>query len=280
MSPDTSTGSDAYFLPGPELVDDTGTVWQEYTATEHTVSPWGADLQHGAPPSALVTHVLESACPEGGRLARVTTEILGAVPVSTLRASARVVRPGRRICFLDAVIIDETGREVLRGGGWWIRSGDTTAIENPSVPSSTELIPLGDCPDARGRGVVAPFVEAWDSRYIDSLDIRQGEGQLWLRTRMPVVAGVEDSPWTRLMAVADVANGVDRALNPEEWLFMNTDLTVSLHRLPEGEWTAIRAEANFGPDGIGLTVGRLFDQRGPVGSTNQSLMLQRATPAR
>jgi hypothetical protein len=77
------------------------------------------------------------------------------------------------------------------------------------------------------------------------------------------VAGVDDTPWSRLMSVADVANGTDRVLDPKEWLFMNTDLTVSLHRLPVSAWIGVRAEANFGPDGAGLTIGRLCDERGP-----------------
>lgn len=262
--------SDAYFLPGPTSTDDTGRAWDAYAATEHTVSPWGPDLQHGAPPSALVTHVLEQQVPEGGRLVRVTTELLGAVPVATLYTSARVVRPGRRISYLEAVVTDSDGREVIRGSGWWIRSADTVDLENPSVPSADRLVPFDEC----GTGAEG-FLQAWKSPFIDSLDIRSAERQLWLRSRLPLVAGVPDSPWTRLMSVADVANGVDRALDPAEWLFMNTDLTVSLHRLPDTEWTAVRAEANFGPDGAGLTLGRLYDGRGPVGASTQSLLLQR-----
>lgn len=280
MSPDTPTDIDAYFLPGAEVTGANGTIWKEYTATAHTVSPWGPDLQHGAPPSALVTHVLEQVAPEGGRLVRVTTEILGAVPVARLSATARIVRPGRRISFLEAVVTDDTGREVVRGSGWWVRTGDTSDIENPEVASAADLLPLDECPDARAGGAVAEFITDWKSPFIDSLEIRVGEGQLWLRSPYPVVAGVENSSWTGLMVVADVANGVDRVLDPGEWQFMNTDLTVSLHRLPVGDWTAIRAEANYGPDGIGLTIGRLFDQNGPVGSTTQSLMLQPVTPAR
>ncbi|MEJ6548456.1 thioesterase family protein [Corynebacterium sp. USCH3] len=274
MSFVTAPDTDAYFLQGATFTDDTGTVWTDFTATRHTVSPWGPDLQHGAPPSALVTHVLEQSVPEGGRLVRVTTELLGAVPVDRLRATARVVRPGRRISYLEAVVTDSAGREVVRGSGWWIRSTDTRELENPDVPSASDLVPWEQCTEAE------TFLTAWKSPYIDTLETRAAERQLWVRSTVPVVAGAEDTPWTRLMSVADVANGIDRVLDPAQWLFMNTDLTVALHRLPDGPWTAVRAEANVGPDGVGLTVGRLYDRRGPVGTTTQSLLVQELTPVR
>jgi hypothetical protein len=75
------------------------------------------------------------------------------------------------------------------------------------------------------------------------------------------------------MGVADTANGTNPTLNPREWHFMNTDITVNLHRLPRGEWTGIVADANYGPDGVGLTVARLYDEEGPVGTCNQALMI-------
>ena len=268
--------TDAYFLQGATTADDTGTPWTAYTATEHTVSPWGPDFQHGAPPSALVTHAMEGIAPDGGRLVRVTTELLGAVPVAQLHVTARVVRPGRRVSYLEAVVVDGSGREVVRGSAWWVRSDDTTDVENPGVPAAAVMVPLSQ---AGGPDADTSFLATWSGAFIDSLDFRPVPptvgGQLWVRSRMAVVAGVEDTPWSRLMSVADVANGTDRVLDPREWQFMNTDLTVSLHRLPVGGWTGIQAEANFGPDGTGLTIGRLFDEKGPVGSTTQSLLLQR-----
>jgi hypothetical protein len=259
--------TDAYFLPGPDGI---------YTATEHTESPWGHGFQHGAPPSALVTHLLESAAPDGGRLVRVTTDLLGAVPLGELHTSTRVLRPGRRICLLGATVTDPSGREVATGTGWWVRDLDTTSIETTVAPG---VVPLADSvPD--GPGVSGTFTDRWDCRYIDSLECRTGPGQLWVRSTLPVVAGVPDTPWTRLMAVADVANGTNPTLDPSRWQFMNTDLTVCLHRLPRGEWICVQADANYGPDGAGLTVGRLYDEDGAVGTTTQALLLEPApTPA-
>ena len=64
----------------------------------------------------------------------------------------------------------------------------------------------------------------------------------------------------RLFAVADDANGIGTKLDIGKWTFMNTDLVVHVHRIPDGEWIGIRAETNYGPDGIGTTIGTLFDE--------------------
>lgn len=264
----------AYFLPGPVTTDDAGDTWRTFTATTHTESPWGEGFQHGAPPSALVTHLLETVAPPQGRLARVTVDLLGAVPLGELRGTARITRPGRRICLLEAVVADAVGREVIRATGWWVRHLDTTAVE---TATAAPIIPRQDCLPADGADPTS-FTGMWASGYIDTLDVLSAPGQLWVRAGLPVVAGEEDTPWTRLMGVADVANGTNPTLDPRTWQFMNTDLTVSLHRLPRGGWTGVMADANYGPDGIGLTVGRLYDDDGPVGTTSQSLMLDPVTP--
>ena len=88
--------TEAYFEP---LGSDDG--WEVFRATPHTVSAWGPDLQHGAPPSAILTRAMERLDAGGGaRIARVAVDLLGPVPLGELRTRARVARPGRRIQLL------------------------------------------------------------------------------------------------------------------------------------------------------------------------------------
>ena len=56
---------------------------------------------------------------------------------------------------------------------------------------------------------------------------------------------------------------------------MNNDLVVHVHRIPDGEWVGVRAETNYSRDGIGTTVGTLFDETGAVGSIQQSVLVRR-----
>jgi hypothetical protein len=64
-------------------------------------------------------------------------------------------------------------------------------------------------------------------------------------------------------------------LDPDRFLFMNTDTSVHLHRAPEGEDFALRSRASIGPDGIGATTAEIFDRRGFVGTSVQTLLVQR-----
>jgi acyl-Coa thioesterase superfamily protein len=67
------------------------------------------------------------------------------------------------------------------------------------------------------------------------------------------------------------------ALDPEKFVFMNTDTAVHLHRLPSGNDFALRARGSFGPDGIGVTTAEVFDRQGFIGVVAQTLLLQRRT---
>lgn len=75
--------------------------------------------------------------------------------------------------------------------------------------------------------------------------------------------------------VVDSANGIGAALDPEAFMFMNTDTVVHLHRLPEGSDFALRAKGSIGPDGIGVTSAEIFDRTGFVGTCAQTLLVQR-----
>ena len=66
-----------------------------YQATERTSGPWDPRHQHAGPPSALLTGALEQTSPrEGMALARITVEILGAVPITELEVADERRAPG------------------------------------------------------------------------------------------------------------------------------------------------------------------------------------------
>ena len=97
----------------------------------------------------------------------------------------------------------------------------------------------------------------------------------WLTPEVPLV---DDEPTTalqRLAMVVDSANGVGSALDPQQYLFMNTDTVVHLHRLPAGVDFALRARGSIGPDGIGVTTADVFDRDGFIGTCAQTLLVQR-----
>ncbi|MGH3523492.1 MAG: thioesterase family protein, partial [Mycobacterium sp.] len=58
-------------------------------------------------------------------------------------------------------------------------------------------------------------------------------------------------------------------------VFMNTDTVVHVHRPPRGADFGLRARGSIGPDGIGVTTAEIFDRGGFVGTSAQTLLVQR-----
>lgn len=83
----------------------------------------------------------------------------------------------------------------------------------------------------------------------------------------------------RPLVVADSGNGISAALDLRRWLFINTDLTVTLHRHPAGEWVHMRARTTLDPDGVGVADSVLSDAHGRVGRGLQSLLVARRDSA-
>jgi hypothetical protein len=95
-----------------------------------------------------------------------------------------------------------------------------------------------------------------------------------MRLRVPLVLGETPSPAQRVLAVADSGSGVGAAFDPGCFVpFINADLTVALHRFPDGEWIGLDAATALEPHGIGLTRTGLYDVRGPIGQGLQGLVI-------
>ena len=147
-----------------------GALERTLTATSITESPWGeGGFQHGSPPAALITFLLEAGVRDAGmdetagRFARINVNLLGAVPLGELKGYVKVIRPGKRISMLEATVV-ANGREYIRGQGWWIHTADTTDIEravDARVPSPDE------------SEVKTEFLQRWSSGYIDSIHVLQ-----------------------------------------------------------------------------------------------------------
>ena len=274
-------GDGLYTLLKTEL-DDQGLACETFATSLAVSSAWGP-IQHGGPVSGLLTRAMERCHPrEGTRLSRITVEILGAVPVAEIRVTARVARPGRRIELLHAVLEarDPAGewRPAASAAAWRLATQDTSEVVRSAdapvaLPPDVGLVDTGlHLPAIWPR---AGFISALDW-HITSQGIEPGEPTMaWVRLLRPLVEGEEPSPAVRLMTVADVANGIGARLDPTTHTFMNTDVSVHLHREPDGEWTGIQAETSVGPDGIATSAAVLHGASGPVGRIAQTILVER-----
>lgn len=245
-----------------------------FESTDGTRSNWDPQIQHGSPPLALLTKAIENlSAGTGLRIGRLTLDILGAIPVTTLRVRASVERPGSRISMIAAEMLadrpDGTRRAVARVTAWLLAPSDTRDAVTDRYPPLVE----GDATD---------FTHAWQDApgYLETVSWRSqpdddGSAVAWLSPLVPLVDSEPTTPLQRLAMVVDSANGIGAALDPQQFLFMNTDTVVHLHRLPGGHDFGLRARGSIGPDGIGATTADLFDRDGFIGTCAQTLLVQR-----
>jgi hypothetical protein len=251
--------SDAFFLP---LGDG------RYRATERTSGPWDPRHQHAGPPSALLTGLLERTSPrEGMVLARVTVEILGAVPIAEVEVSTSVERPGRSVELLAGELRAD-GRAVLRARAWRVLASPVgTEAEAPQAPPEDAEPPPPELGESFG------YANAIEWRWARGGWTDRGPATVWTRMRIPIVEGEEPTPCQRVMVVADSGNGASNVLDWSRYLFINTELTVHFVREPVGEWVLLDARTQLAEGGAGLAASVLSDWSGPVARGAQALFV-------
>jgi len=109
-------------------------------------------------------------------------------------------------------------------------------------------------------------------RFLRGAFVEPGPAVVWMRPRVPLVAGEETTPLERVLIAADSGNGVSAAFDWKRFLFINTDLSVHLLREPEGDWVCLDAVTHA--DGLGLSDTALYDERGRIGRAAQTLLVR------
>jgi len=239
----------------------------------HARGPWDADAQHGGAPAALLAEAVGA---EGMHVARLTYEFLGPVPIAPLGVRTRLVRPGRRFQLVEAELLSD-GEPIVRLHAVRLRRD---AVGGLQPGPDAEAVPGGG-PDAAGAGAF-PFEDAHaEGFHRTAMEIRFGAGTsygrgpalAWFRFARPLLDGDRPSPLARVAAAADFGNGVSRVLDFDRHLFVNTDLSIHLAREPVGERVLLDARSRVEPHGAGLAVSTLYDERGPIGVSAQSLFV-------
>ena len=248
---------------------------ERFVPSVHARGPWDPDALHGGAPTALLARALERLpTPAPMRIVRLAVEFLGAVPLRPVTVVASLTRPGRRLALAEAVLrVDHA--DVVRARATLLRVG---ALALPAPAPDRVPVP--------GPDAVAPvrwgLGDTTEGFHLTGLEVR-GHGPAagtggaalgWFRLRMPLVAGEEPTPLQRAVAVADFGNGISRVLDFATHMFVNTDLTVHLHREPAGEWVALEARTDLDPTGVGQAVSTLRDEHGRLGIGAQSLFVE------
>jgi hypothetical protein len=245
-----------------------------------TAGPWDPGSQHGGAPSALLARAIEAEpAPGPVQLSRLTVELLRPVPIAPLQVSCEVVRPGRKVQLVRAVLT-AGDLEVAVAHGLRIR---TTELPLPAGATAAEPALPGPDGGRRTRFLTTPaggeapgfHTTANEIRFVEGGFDGPGPALAWIRLLVPVVAGEEASPAMRVAAAADFGNGLSWVLPATSWLFVNPDLSIHLARPPRGEWIGLRSRTFPSAEGVGMAESELSDREGRIGRAVQSLLLDR-----
>jgi hypothetical protein len=240
-----------------------------FVSTPHTRGPWDPAFQHAGPPAALLGRALERCEPrEGFVLARATFEILRAVPVAEVEVAARVARPGRSVELLEGELT-VAGEPVMTVRAWRVKASPAPDVHRDGPPPPRPAEPSPPPPGLDGFG----YGRAVELRFAAGGWGRQQPATVWTRLLQPIVPDEEPSGVQRVLAVADSGNGVSAVLSWDEWLFINTELTVHFRRPPRGEWICLDAETSIASGGAGLARSVLSDDDGVVAQGAQALLI-------
>jgi hypothetical protein len=244
-----------------------------FVATPLSTGPWDRNALHGGPVAALVAREIERArAGDGKRIARLTLELERPVPLAPLTLTTAAVRSGGRIEIVDAEV---RSGDVLVTRARALRIREAAYEDLAPVPDTGPTLAGPD--DAKP----APFEEwGWTAFHSHAVEMRMlggrpfsgaGAAVAWIRPTVPVIAGEVMSPFQRAAAVGDFGNGISAAIDPQRFVFINPDLTISAHRPPVGEWICLDAFTSIDPAGVGLAQSALHDEQGEFGRAVQLL---------
>jgi hypothetical protein len=237
--------------------------------------PWDPDACHAGPPTGMLARAAERLLPEQ-RLARITVDLIRPIPHAGFRITGEVTRSGRTVSTTHLSIVDADGR--VAGNARTLHMAPQPETALPTAPSDTPRLAdarPGVFAIRRGRHDLPMFSGGVEMRYPAGEDHRPGPTTAWMRT-VPLLPDEAVSGFARICPLADCGNAISRNAEPGPIAFLNTDLTVVLHREPVGDWFGMQSVSHWQDDGFGMSDSLLFDDRGPVGRALQSLIIQTA----
>ncbi|HET6970960.1 MAG TPA: acyl-CoA thioesterase domain-containing protein [Phenylobacterium sp.] len=242
---------------------------ERFIPTRAGVGPWDPNSLHGRVIIGLLGSEIERRHRTADYLpARLTVDMYKLPDLSPVEVVTRVVKDGYRIKVVDAEFISG-GQSAGRATCQLLRRtenppGNVWRREPWGAPRPQDLPP----PKDRIMGGM------WDTRPISGEIRGVGPRRLWMAEVRELVEGEPLTPFVRVAVAADFtspfAHAGDQGLG-----YINSDVTLYLHREPVGEWIGFESFSHGATDGVAVGDCLLHDEEGQIGSASCTALAQK-----
>jgi hypothetical protein len=94
----------------------------------------------------------------------------------------------------------------------------------------------------------------------------------WVRLPVSFVEGEANSPLVLAATLSDFTNAFANSAVRLPTGMINADITLYLHRYPDGEWIALETQRIAQPSGLAVSTAVMYDQQGPIGTVVEAAL--------
>lgn len=255
----TVMSSQAFFTPDGE----------SFVPNPIANGPWGKTIG-GHVVGGLLARTLETAVTDPDlQPARLTVDLLRPILMEPVQVRARIEREGRRITLVDAAILQHD-RVVSRASGLFLRRSEnpdgevwSPSLAMPPIPPMPAVI-RPDLPMllwSYGPNLEQPLPGVG----VDEWEQTQAQKFAWVRDIRSLIEGEALTAFPRVAMAADVTSSITH-WGTAGLRYINADYTMTLSRMPRGEFIGLAAAAQFAVAGVATGTATLFDAQGPIGT--------------
>ncbi len=235
--------------------------------------PWGPATLHGRVVAGLLAREAEQMWgAEGMRVGRLTVDLYRMPVFEPVHLRSTLVRETRRIKIVDTEFVNG-GKPAGRASVVFLKESENADGDVWGPPPwdapGPETVPAPPPPE--GRGDWKPM---WDMRTIEGGFDSYGQKRCWIREVRPLVEGEELTPLQRVALAADLASPLTNS-GSNGLHYLNTDITLYLHRYPTTEWIGFETGGHHASDGIAVATCMLYDEEGTIGRSTVAAIANR-----
>lgn len=233
--------------------------------------PWNPQSLHGRVIAGLLGYEIERKHGDPDFIpARLTVDMFRLPGFDPIEVTTSLIREGGRIKVVEAEFISG-GVSMAKASCQFLRR-----TENPESdawkPANWDVPRPADIPDPTdGRAGMGGM---WRTKPITGGFGTPGQRRIWMSEVRDIVEGSDLTPFGRVAVACDFASPFANA-SSSGLAYINSDVTLYLHRLPKTEWIGFETVNHGATDGVAIGECFVYDEEGPIGSATVAALAQR-----